>query len=418
MSDLPVNIDATYADDGGDPSVKLHQQHHDAIHALYNALAGASPGAAVVDKMAIGTATVNDELVVVDGIFDGTGTSGVPFPLIRFKGVQTTGGDANTVPVVLMVEGDQTGGTNNHSIAVLGYIVNDVTGNFYGVEGRVDLSVNNGAGYGVLGLATLNAAGGNPNSVVNGVRARAEVGPAGTAGQGVAIGLYATATGGAINQSAIFGEGAVSGDNAFVVVKGYITDGAGPGEVFIRVDDTYDAFVIDVSDSQIDSLRVKLRDAAAASKFAVVDSAEVEVFSADSDGQVRANGKKVNRVAISGFHDVCNNYNRQSFRFGVAGTDSARAVVMPFPGSIVGLSLAAAAARTSGSTTWEVYKNGSATGVTAVIDATNTQYNYTTQADSLDTFVAGDRIDIRHVDSTFQPVDTGIEAVVFVQYDH
>jgi hypothetical protein len=29
---LPVNIDATYADDAGDASVKLHQQHHDTVH--------------------------------------------------------------------------------------------------------------------------------------------------------------------------------------------------------------------------------------------------------------------------------------------------------------------------------------------------------------------------------------------------
>lgn len=36
MSDLPVNIDTTYADDGGDASVALHQQHHDSIHAARN----------------------------------------------------------------------------------------------------------------------------------------------------------------------------------------------------------------------------------------------------------------------------------------------------------------------------------------------------------------------------------------------
>jgi hypothetical protein len=34
---LPVNIDATYAD-AGDASVPLHQQHHDASHAIVNAI--------------------------------------------------------------------------------------------------------------------------------------------------------------------------------------------------------------------------------------------------------------------------------------------------------------------------------------------------------------------------------------------
>jgi hypothetical protein len=33
---LPVNVDATYSDSGTDPSVQLHQQHHDLIHAILN----------------------------------------------------------------------------------------------------------------------------------------------------------------------------------------------------------------------------------------------------------------------------------------------------------------------------------------------------------------------------------------------
>lgn len=55
MSDLPVNIDTTYADDGGDASVALHQQHHDAIHALYNEISGATP-----DPNSVGLASTDD----------------------------------------------------------------------------------------------------------------------------------------------------------------------------------------------------------------------------------------------------------------------------------------------------------------------------------------------------------------------
>lgn len=33
---LPINVDTTYADDAGDASVKLHQQHHDSIHTIIN----------------------------------------------------------------------------------------------------------------------------------------------------------------------------------------------------------------------------------------------------------------------------------------------------------------------------------------------------------------------------------------------
>lgn len=37
MPDLPVDIDATYPDDNSTPvERKLHQQHHDALHARYN----------------------------------------------------------------------------------------------------------------------------------------------------------------------------------------------------------------------------------------------------------------------------------------------------------------------------------------------------------------------------------------------
>ncbi len=36
MAALPVNIDATYADSEQDASIKLHQQHHDIIHAAIN----------------------------------------------------------------------------------------------------------------------------------------------------------------------------------------------------------------------------------------------------------------------------------------------------------------------------------------------------------------------------------------------
>jgi hypothetical protein len=40
---LPVTIDTTYADSGSDPSVKIHQQNHDTIHAMLNRLDNAAP---------------------------------------------------------------------------------------------------------------------------------------------------------------------------------------------------------------------------------------------------------------------------------------------------------------------------------------------------------------------------------------
>lgn len=35
---LPVNVDAAYIDNDADPTVKIHQQHHDALHDKFNRL--------------------------------------------------------------------------------------------------------------------------------------------------------------------------------------------------------------------------------------------------------------------------------------------------------------------------------------------------------------------------------------------
>lgn len=45
---LPVDIDTAYSDDAGDASVALHQQHHDAIHAIVNAIDTAVPATPIL----------------------------------------------------------------------------------------------------------------------------------------------------------------------------------------------------------------------------------------------------------------------------------------------------------------------------------------------------------------------------------
>lgn len=80
-------------------------------------------------------------------------------------------------------------------------------------------------------------------------------------------------------------------------------------------------------------------------------------------------------------------------------------VVMHRAGSIIGISAVVASSRTAGSLTFEVYKNGVATGLTVTIDGTNPTQHFSVQAAGLDTFVAGDRIDVRGTDAanTFAP---------------
>lgn len=49
-TNLPVDIDATNADDGTRPTVKTHQQHHDTVHAEVNRLSIGSPVVAVTSE--------------------------------------------------------------------------------------------------------------------------------------------------------------------------------------------------------------------------------------------------------------------------------------------------------------------------------------------------------------------------------
>lgn len=93
-------------------------------------------------------------------------------------------------------------------------------------------------------------------------------------------------------------------------------------------------------------------------------------------------------------------------------------VVMDRAGSVVGLSVSCSEARTSGSMTFEVYINGAATGFTATIDGTNTQYVSSTQVGGLDSFTAGDRLDVRATDAVLQPDSSNyIEASITVEFD-
>lgn len=60
---LPVNIDSTYADNGGDASVKIHQQHHDSLHGIAN-LQDTTTGQVLV--MVTNTQTSSYTLVLTD----------------------------------------------------------------------------------------------------------------------------------------------------------------------------------------------------------------------------------------------------------------------------------------------------------------------------------------------------------------
>lgn len=85
-------------------------------------------------------------------------------------------------------------------------------------------------------------------------------------------------------------------------------------------------------------------------------------------------------------------------------------------GSIIGVVVLSNEARTAGTMTVEVTKNGVGTGLTAVLDATNTTFKATTQAKDADTFVAGDRIGaIITTDATWAPTTADITVEVLIE---
>lgn len=68
------------------------------------------------------------------------------------------------------------------------------------------------------------------------------------------------------------------------------------------------------------------------------------------------------------------------------------AYVLPFAGEVVGISIRGSTARTAGDCTVQATVNGTASGLKAALDATNTQSHHKVQARDSDTFVAGDRV--------------------------
>lgn len=85
-------------------------------------------------------------------------------------------------------------------------------------------------------------------------------------------------------------------------------------------------------------------------------------------------------------------------------------------GSLTGVNVKTNDARTAGTLTVAVFKNASTTGLTAVLDGTNTISKATTQAKDTDTFVAGDELDIRiTTDGSWAPTTADIRASLEVE---
>lgn len=90
--------------------------------------------------------------------------------------------------------------------------------------------------------------------------------------------------------------------------------------------------------------------------------------------------------------------------------------IAPRAGSITGVAVKSNDARTAGTLTVEVTKNGSGTGLTAVLDGTNTTFKATTQAKGSDTFAAGDELGvIITTDGSWAPTTADIRVCIEVE---
>lgn len=108
-----------------------------------------------------------------------------------------------------------------------------------------------------------------------------------------------------------------------------------------------------------------------------------------------------------GVNNLAASQTNAQLTFDVAGSAQVAAgsrIRMPFAGRARGICVSGSAARTVGTATFQIFKNGSSIGTTsnAVIDGTNTQFVCSSGGAGM--FVSGDILDIRvTTDATFAP---------------
>lgn len=87
---------------------------------------------------------------------------------------------------------------------------------------------------------------------------------------------------------------------------------------------------------------------------------------------------------------------------------------VPWAFDIVGIAIESNEARTAGTLTVDATINGTVTGLTAVLDGTNTTRHQAKQQREKDRGVAGDRVGVKLTTSSWTPVTADIAVVVWV----
>ena len=130
---LPVNIDTTYADDGGDASVQLHQAHHDDLHGFFNLYEDIRPESWVAVQDASGGSTSCAVTGSYKDVEDNTGGGGTASarPLdVVIPDMQV--GDAFVVRPMFSMSSASGGFLLNAAIYVAGSVVRRIFDDTFG----------------------------------------------------------------------------------------------------------------------------------------------------------------------------------------------------------------------------------------------------------------------------------------------
>lgn len=88
--------------------------------------------------------------------------------------------------------------------------------------------------------------------------------------------------------------------------------------------------------------------------------------------------------------------------------------VIPWDFAVVGISLVSDEARTAGTLTVDATINGTATGLQAALDGTNTTRHQNRQGRAADTGVRGDRVGCKLTTASWTPTTADIAVVVWI----
>lgn len=226
-----------------------------------------------------------------------------------------SGGGTSAVPVGLIGRADVTGGSMTHAIGLLGWespLSTDVVPlsnqGYIGVEGRSESNISTATvggvvSQGVLGLALVGVANPTQPNTNIGVRGRVDFMPAIVSAQNNILygGWFSinpaipTSGGSAPLQawSAVFGD---AGNNWPVQFRGAIS--AAEADVNMSIDPTTVQFLIDTGvTTNVNGLRIRLRDAAGASAFDVVDNTGSNIIDVNSIHAITLNGLTITQAS-------------------------------------------------------------------------------------------------------------------------